>query len=395
MDTQDPLESRASNDPVTQRTTSEFFLANHVPVHITCLISANYHKIFHLKALRDRDGTDVAEILRDLNFTETGDTTPDEEPTTPVGQRHTRRDHEDTRTQLLAKRCMELRKNICRAYEGPMAKAETIIKAKLEELNCTPLPFCGHQSNLDDLCLLLYAATSAEYYRRAPLPTPDHQPTDVVLEFVDFLYLAGGRPASSFPHPCDISTTFDDLIEIVRNVYDYLESIPTLQEGGFDDWDDLPAEEEVEGWRFQCAAQIEHLDMAPRSWEKVSPGTFDVFKTAARTAQCFIMHTRQIEIFWAIKAKQRHLHANDRHGSWTWAIWQTEEADRASEVPYVPLLYMPAFEPDDLPPLLPSAALQRVVKTSKDKKRKLPMRTPEEQAAKKDLSIRLRKRQRG
>jgi hypothetical protein len=56
---------------------------------------------------------------------------------------------------------------------------------------------------------------------------------------------------------------------------------------------------------------------------------------------------------------------------------------------------MPAFEPDDLPPLLPSAALQRVVKTSKDKKRKLSMRTPEEQAAKKDLSIRLRKRQRG
>ncbi|THY25428.1 hypothetical protein D6D02_00219 [Aureobasidium pullulans] len=364
MDTQDPLESRASNDPVTQRTTSEFFLANHVPVHITCLISANYHKIFHLKALRDRDGTDVAEILRDLNFTETGDTTPDEEPTTPVGQRHTRRDHEDTRTQLLAKRCMELRKNICRAYEGPMAKAETIIKAKLEELNCTPLPFCGHQSNLDDLCLLLYAATSADY----PLPT------------------------TSLPMSCLNSTTFDDLIEIVRNVYDYLESIPTLQEGGFDDWDDLPAEEEVEGWRFQCAAQIEHLDMAPRSWEKVSPGTFDVFKTAARTAQCFIMH---IEIFWAIKAKQRHLHANDRHGSWTWAIWQTEEADRASEVPYVPLLYMPAFEPDDLPPLLPSAALQRVVKTSKDKKRKLPMRTPEEQAAKKDLSIRLRKRQRG
>ncbi|THY20586.1 hypothetical protein D6D01_06682 [Aureobasidium pullulans] len=374
MDAQEHLESRARQDPVTRMIIGELFSADDVPVHITSLTSANYHKIFHLKAVRDRGGANVADILQSLEITESSETTTDEETATQTARASNRQEREDTQAMSLARRCMELRRNICRSYENPLAEAAKTIKAKLEAMNCTPLPFCGHHSNLDDLCLLLYAANSAIYHRHTPLPTSDHQPTDVTLEFVDFLYLAGGRPASSFPYPRDTNATLDEFIETVRN---------------------LPAEEEVEGWRYQRAADVEGLDMDPGSWEKINSGTFDVFMTAARTSRCFIMHTRQIEIFWAIKAKQRHLLADGRHGCWTWAIWQTEGADRVSEVPYVPLMYMPAFEPDDLPSLSPSVVFQGVVGQSREKKRPLPTRTPEEQAAKKDLAIRLRKRQRG
>ncbi|THV66667.1 hypothetical protein D6D28_08158 [Aureobasidium pullulans] len=390
MDAQEHLESRAREDPVTGMIIGELFSADNVPVHITSLISANYHKIFHLKALRDRGGANVADILRSLEITESSETTTDDETATQTAHASNRQEREDIQTMSLARRCMELRRNICRSYKGPLAEAAETIKAKLEALNCTPLPFCGHHSNLDDLCLLLYAATSAIYHHHTPLLASDHQPTGVMLEFVDFLHLAGGRPASSYPYPCDTNATLDEFVETVRNVHDYLSEVPTWQEGSFDDWDELPAEKEIEGWRFQRAADIEGLD--PGSWEKISSGTFKVFMTAARTGRCFIMH---IELFWAIKAKQRHLHADGRHGCWTWAIWQTEGANRASEVPYVPLMYMPAFEPDDLPSLSPSVVNQGVVGQSREKKRRLPTRTPEEQAAKKDLAIRLRKRQRG
>jgi len=58
-------------------------------------------------------------------------------------------------------------------------------------------------------------------------------------------------------------------------------------------------------------------------------------------------------------------------------------------------MYISAFEPDDLPSLSPSVVNQGVVGQSREKKRPLPTRTPEEQAAKKELAIRLRKGQGG
>lgn len=82
MDAQEHLESRAREDPVTGMIIGELFSADNVPVHITSLISANYHKIFHLKALRDRGGANVADILRSLEITESSETTTDDETAT-------------------------------------------------------------------------------------------------------------------------------------------------------------------------------------------------------------------------------------------------------------------------------------------------------------------------